>query len=444
MRTSVYALSILALFISRESSASEADACLSIESLRIAQACLNKISPFSRIQQASSGERVIASTVASIQGPYSQFTGSDPEQLRSPLLAKALENEGKHLRVNMGPVDPQRLSYDITLDTFTDGSAAYHGAMMASTYGPDVSGRDIATWYHRQRLGAGYVATVSATHGFSDLRPESKGGDYRSIFIDGEKAFVFGLANLSYSFTDNTAGGESLIYVLGGETHRYSASLANWLDESWKFTQKIEHTEREQDFGAFSIYTEQQYTSGVIEAAYEIPGIEISAKAKKGVSGSEKYDLIPLMGSFNPYYWSAEVQAKGQLQVADRLSIGGRFAAFKGDQEMPSSERIGLGGIGAGSSHESGLYTGYKGFQHNLAARYDLVRGSGYKLVAKAGVDGADVRTALDEELSLKSAEIGLEFHSHKWAIVTGYSKSIETTNLHDDQRLNAQLIWRY
>ncbi len=415
--------------------------CLSLDP-KSAQACAKRIDPYARIYRDRQGGLGVTSN-ASVKGAYADYIAT-PADMSSPLLNKALENDGQMLIAKAGPVDAEDLAYELDLKAVKDSTKAGRGALMISTYGPDVSGRDILTWYHKQRLAGGYVATVSATHGFSDLRPESKDGSYESVFLDLEKAFTFGLANLSYSYTDNEAGGDSLVYVLGGKTQRFGASLTNWHGSSWRFTQKLEHTTRKQDMGVFDLYTRQRYTSGLLEGGYETEAVTFLMKAKKGLDGNQELNLIPLLGTFNPHFWSLDLTAKGQVKVSDNLVVKGRAEGFKGSMDMPSSERFGLGGMGAGSSHESGLYSGYKGVQNDFAIHYLAFAQDGITASAKVGTNGAEIRTALDEKIRLQSAEIGLDVGFGTWGISTTYAKSVATKGLDADQRVNAQIVWRY
>ncbi|MWV14208.1 hypothetical protein F3I62_19070 [Pseudomonas sp. R-28-1W-6] len=415
--------------------------CLSLAPTQ-AQLCASGIDPFARVYRTPAGDLSSTSSFKTT-GEYARYA-DDGADLASPLMGKALENDGALLIAKAGPVDAEELAYELDLKAVPDKTKSWRGAVMASNQGPDVSGRDILTWYHKQRLGEGYVATVSATHGFSDLRPESKGGSYESLFLDLEKAYAFGLVNLSYSYTDNEAGGDSLIYVLGGETQRFSASLSNWYDKTWRFTQKLEHTTREQEMGVFDLYTRQRYTSGILEGAYEGSAGSIQVKAKKGVDGNQEMNLLPLLGTFNPYYWSLDLNATGSFRLTEKTLLKTRLEGFKGSMDMPSSERIGLGGTSAGSSHESGLYSGYKGFQNDISISRQLFTGNGYSVVGHVGTNGADIKTALDQSIRLQSAEIGVDVAFGSWGINTTYAKSVSTKGLDADQRVNAQIVWRY
>ncbi len=212
----------------------------------------------------------------------------------------------------------------------------------------------------------------------------------------------------------------------------------------WRYTPKIEHTRRKQDMGVFDLYTEQQYSSGIFDVGYESSAIGLQVRAKKGVSGDQDMNLLPLLGAFNPHYWSLDINTSGQAQLAEGTSVKARLEGFKGSIDMPSSERIGLGGVGAGSSHESGLYSGYKGTQHELVIQHSLYRDGAMSLAARAGINGADIRTAIDQSIRLQSAEIGLDLAYGNWSLNTTYSKSVMTHGLEADQRVNAQLVWRY
>ncbi|MNG34181.1 hypothetical protein D3C84_1206130 [compost metagenome] len=78
-------------------------------------------------------------------------------------------------------------------------------------------------------------------------------------------------------------------------------------------------------------------------------------------------------------------------------------------------------------------------------AIYQLLHREGRtSLTARAGINGAEVTTALDEGIRLQSAEIGLDLGFGSWAINTSYSKSIMAHGLDADQRVNAQVVWRY
>lgn len=196
--------------------------------------------------------------------------------------------------------------------------------------------------------------------------------------------------------------------------------------------------------GVFDLYTEQQYSSGIFDLGYDGKGIGFQVRAKKGVSGDQDMNLLPLLGAFNPHYWSLDINASGQVMITEGTLLKARLEGFKGSIDMPSSERIGLGGVGAGSSHESGLYSGYKGSQHELMIQRSLYRDGAMSIAARAGINGAEITTALDQSIRLQSAEIGLEAGFGTWSINGSYSKSIMTHGLDADQRVNAQIVWRY
>ncbi len=172
--------------------AADMEGCLDLNTAREMQRCVQGHNP-TAIVVMRQGRPVILDKITSIDGDYLEYAGNPASQMNamtvdqvnatfaqmnSVLLIKELENRGQVLRGKVTKVDIERQSYGLTFSGVDDGSESYRGALMLSTFGPDVSGRDILTWHHKQRLGGGYVATASATHGFSDLRPESKGGSY--------------------------------------------------------------------------------------------------------------------------------------------------------------------------------------------------------------------------------------------------------------------------
>lgn len=424
----------------------KANACLSASSIKDAQRCLiENNSPFARAYLDESGQLRLATSPSNIIGDYSDYV-TDMDDLGSPLLLKALEADGKKLSVKMGQVDKSTGRFNAHFISTDDGSPLFNGAVVASNLGPDISGRDILSWFNRYRIGDGYTLTSSVSHGFSDLRPESKGGQYETAYLSLEKVTPYGLFDIDYTYAKSLSGGEARLYELGGTTQRTSLNARHWINNTISFSQGLELTQRQQDFGSFGIDENQQYLSYTPSLKAEGDLGSLSLSAKKGVSGIRDFDLVPLMGSFNPHYWSATIDAHTEGRLADTgFSYNAALKGFSGSIDMPSSERLGLGGSGAGSSHESGLYSGHEGYHYSTGVSYPLLNSnSPVSADVYANINGGSITTATKDNIKLSAAEFGGTLTYAEWVVQTSYSRSIKTQNLDDDQRISAKIIWRY
>ncbi|MBD8615088.1 hypothetical protein IFT69_15415 [Pseudomonas putida] len=419
--------------------------CLAQPDTLKAEACLHTTGkPFARLHVRSNGEQVVIDKPAVIEGDYAEYLKGDADNLNSPLLLRALENEGQGLAVSASAVDSANENYTLRLKAKPYDQKPYRGAVMLSNSGPDISGRDILSWYHRQLLGQGYVLTTSLTHGFADLRPESKGGKYESAFFSLEKATQYGVFDAQYLYSENTSGGTARLYDLGGTTNRFSLGFTQYLLPSLTLRHQLSYTDRKQDFGAYGIDEKQQFMTYSGKVGYTFAGVDTYLKLTKGLDGKRDYDLIPLMGTFNPYFWSGEADARTSIILPQGLVLNLHATGFKGSKDMPSSERFGLGGAGRGSSHESGLYSGYEGFSYEAQVSRSLANLNGVVISASAGLNGSDITTAIDQDISVMSARVGVDVGYHDWSIQTSYNKSVMSRNLEDDQRLSVDLVWRY
>jgi hypothetical protein len=419
--------------------------CLSMADIAKAEQCLHASGQnLSKISADQDGHRSVVNQPASISGDYAEYLKGDIDNLNSPLLQRALQNDGKGLKVKVGAVDPKTQAYDVTLTAKSFDKNNYQGAVLLSNLGPDFSGRDIASWYNRERLGGGFVLTSSLTHGFPNIRNESKSGKYESAYFDLEKTTAYGLFEAQYLYSDNKTGGASKIYDLGGATNRYSLAFTHWLNNSLSLRHQLSYTDRNQDFGAYSISEHQHYTTYSPTLGYQNGNFNTELRLTQGLGGDRDYDLIPLMGTFNPHFWSSQADGGYKADAGAGVILNTHVSLFKGSVDMPSSERFGLGGRGAGSSHESGLYSGYKGYSYEFELNRALANLDGVIVAGEIGLNGSGVTTATNEDLAIDAFKTGLNFGFQTVSLETFWSKSLNTRNLDDDSRFSAEMIWRY
>lgn len=427
------------------SESSEKARCLALSDISQAESCLRASEQYlGRVARGVDGQNVIADKPTRIEGDYAEYLGDNLSGIQSPLLAKALENEGKKLVVRVGAPDPVSGAYAVYLSSADDGYKHYQGAVLASNQGLEITGRDIISWYNRARLGEGYVLISSLTHGISDFHAVSKGGKYEAAFLGLEKAQKFGLLEVQYLYALNEPGGESRLYDLGGETNRLSLSLTNWMDPSLSLKNQISYTHREQDFGAFSLTETQKFWMYRPVITYSNGVSSVSLSLSKGLGGTQDYNLIPLMGTFNPHFWSGQIDGSTHISLPENVMLNARISGFTGSEDMPSSERFRLGGSGAGSSHENGIYSGYEGFSYEIDASKYLGQYRGISFLTKLGLNGANVVTATDNKLGVNAGQIGLSARYQNFTVDTSWSRSLSTKGLEADSRAAIELAWRY
>jgi hemolysin activation/secretion protein len=448
-KTTLFALGVASAALSTAAFATEKldpkSSCLALPDINKAEQCLHAAgNTFAKISADQQGVRSVVDQPASIRGEYAEYLHGDINNLQSPLLLKALQNDGKGLKVKVGAVDPVTHTYDVSLTTKPFDDKPYQGAVLVSNLGPDFSGREIASWYNRERLGNGFVLTSSLTKGFANIRSESSGGKYESAYFGLERATVYGLLEAQYLHSENETGGISKIYDLGGTTNRYSVAFTHWLSNDFSLRHQLSYTDRDQDFGAYGISETQHYTTYRPTLSYQHGNFNSSLILTKGLGGERDYDLIPLMGTFNPYFWSSQLDGSYRTDIGAGLVLNTRGSLFKGSQDMPSSERFGLGGRGAGSSHESGLFAGYKGYSYEFELNRVLANLNGLVIAGETGLNGSGVTSSTGEDLAVDAFKAGLNFGYQTVSLETFWSKSLATRNLDDDSRFSAEVIWRY
>lgn len=420
--------------------------CLALNNINQAESCLRDIDTgfIGRVAQSPDGRNILVDQPASITGEFSEYLGGSLDGLRSPLLARALENEGRDLVVNVGSPDPKTGEYHVRLTTKSDKQPENSGAIFASNTGAEITGQEIGSWYNRSRMGNGYVLVSSLNYGFADFHKKSRDGKYEAAYLSLERANHFGLFEAQYLYSVNEPGGESRIYDLEGKTNRYTLAMTNWLTHDITLKNQISHTRRTQDFGVFGIDEKQEFWSYKPSLTYSGHPFSTSLTLNKGLGGKRDYDLIPLMGAYDPNFFSVQLDASHRASLPHNIKINTKVSLFDGSKDMPSSERFRLGGDGAGSSHENGIYTGYKGFNYDITGTRYLGNYKGIHFMSELGANGARITTATDHKLAIDAIEGGFSAHYKNYSLSVMGSKSVSTVGIDSDSRINAELSWRY
>lgn len=153
------------------------------------------------------------------------------------------------------------------------------------------------------------------------------------------------------------------------------------------------------------------------------------------------------MGEFNPNFNAIQLgYATSGIFPVKSLGYGLSASVFSGSKDMPSSERMSLGGPGRGSSHNNGVVSGHKGYfgearlygMNNISPITDL------SLRPYLSVNGGATTDVIGNDLELYSAEAGL---LAKWNQVSGsvsYADTLYSKDIDKDRRLNMNVNYDF
>jgi hypothetical protein len=190
----------------------------------------------------------------------------------------------------------------------------------------------------------------------------------------------------------------------------------------------------------------QEYKTWNTTYSAQFGASKISASITKGLSGVRDFSSVPLLGAFNPNFYAAQLgYGLDGLALNDLLGYGVSGSYFNGSEDMPSSERMTIGGRGRGSSHEAGVVSGYKG-SFAEARLYGMnVPGFSYlSMKPYVSVNGGRTIHPVGGEYALVSAEVGVIGRWRDFSSTLSYAKSVRDENIDHDSRLNVELSYTY
>jgi hemolysin activation/secretion protein len=326
----------------------------------------------------------------------------------------------------------------------------YAAAVSYSTLGQDASARDLVSASGGMHVGGGVRVDGAITKGLSSLRKESKGGNYHSAFVNAKKATPYGEFNASVSDSHNEIGGKDATrydYELAGDTRRYSVGHRYVVQGKGTLVNSLNWVKREQNFGLFNLTEEQDYKSWNSRYYGSFGGHQFNASLTQGLGGKRDFNLIPLMGEFNPNFHTVQLgYATSGIFPVKSLGYGVSASVFSGSKDLPSSERMSLGGPGRGSSHNNGAVSGHKGYfgearlygMNNISPITDL------SLRPYLSINGGMTTDVLGNDLELYSAETGLLAKSGNVTGSVSYADTLYSKDIDKDRRLNMNVNYDF
>jgi hypothetical protein len=319
-----------------------------------------------------------------------------------------------------------------------------------STQGQDATGRDVVGINGAVNTDSGFSAEGHYLHGLEGLRTLSKEGRYDAGRLRLAQDTHYGEFFIGGDITGSDVGASKKVSryqeELAGETHRavvgnrYSYDGISSVQNSFGWTRR----EQTYDTRKYHLVETQEYQTWNTTYNGQFGYSQVNASITKGLSGERSFNYVPLMGEFNPNFYALQLGYGLQgLALYDQLGYGLSGSYFKGSEDMPSAERMTIGGSGRGSSHEAGVVSGYKG--EFAEARLYGMRVPGLSCLAMKpylSVNGAKTSHPTGGEYSLVSAEFGVFGRWQDVSTTLSYAKSVKDENLDHDSRLNLDLSY--
>lgn len=321
-----------------------------------------------------------------------------------------------------------------------------------STQGQDATGRDVIGINASVNTKSGFSVEGHYLHGLEGLRTLSKEGRYDAgrvrlsqdtrygeFFIGGDITGAdVGVSKKVSRFQQELAG-ETRRAVVG---HGYNFDGIGSVQNSFGWT----HREQTYDIHKHHLVETQEYQTWNTTYNGQFGYSQFNASITKGLSGERSFNYVPLMGEFNPNFYAVQLGYGLQgLALYDQLGYGLSGSYFKGSEDMPSAERMTIGGSGRGSSHEAGVVSGYKGgFAEARLYGMSVPGLSCFALKPYLSVNGARTSHPTEGEFSLVSAEVGVIGRRKDVSTTLSYAKSVKDENLDHDSRLNLDLSYAF
>lgn len=326
----------------------------------------------------------------------------------------------------------------------------YAASVSYSTLGQDASARDLVSASGGMHVGGGVRVDGAITKGISSLRKESRGGNYHSAFVNAKKATPYGEFNASVSDSHNEIGGKDATrydYELAGDTRRYSVGHRYVVHGKGTLVNSLNWVKRDQNFGLFNLSEEQDYKSWNGRYYGSFGGHQFNASLTQGLGGKRELNQIPLMGEFNPNFHAVQLgYATSGIFPVKSLGYGISASVFSGSKDMPSSERMSLGGPGRGSSQNNGVVSGHKGYfgEARLYGMNNISPISDMSLRPYLSINGGMTTDVLGNDLELYSAETGLLAKSGNVSGSVSYADTLYSKDIDKDRRLNMSVNYEF
>lgn len=342
----------------------------------------------------------------------------------TPLMEEHARNHNETIELSRGDFNPDR----DTLQIYAEGSGEELNPVevdfTAHTMGSENAGMDIGS-LRVTGYGGGFRGHAEYSHGFADLRNESKGGGYNAGALGGEFSAPIGIFGIEGRHSRYTQGGDLAEREISGNTSRAKAYWRLPVTRHWTTRLEVGYTDQEANFEEFDLgfttvgFSDElhyYYAGGRVEYRTDawLPGVvRTAARVRQGLRGEreEQEAQLPLLGAFDETFQVFGAELSWDTPIAWGLgSLHTHAQGQYADVGVPGDERFMIGGMDRGNSELAGLASGPKGGAGRVEYRTPAWRPGPVSIQPFTNVNGGWVEDNVESEWWIASAEAGLRF----------------------------------
>lgn len=358
-------------------------------------------------------ELTLAPTKVSGDERYSRFFGrSDGVPLEQDdlnaslrLAQTAARFNGEAVDIKMGQPGPDgSIPLEIAGKEVKDAKK-WGGVATFSTYGQRYSGRDVATISGWMNLGGGAQLNGSYSEGLSDLRKDSKGGFYHALNLGIDKVLDIGTLSVKFGHTEYKPGGPMAVYDIRGKVTRLDAELDVPISGNLSALVGGGYVLSSTNIRSAGLTGETAFGYASGGARYQGESFQITGKVIQGLGGSEKFNVSPLSGHFDPNFTAFNIEARKGFDLGSGFSLDFAGSAQKATKGTPGPMQIYGGGVDRGRHFHTGNISAPSGYTGGVT----LTKKIGDNWAIYGGADGAVLKPEVGDDLRQKSVFIGVK-----------------------------------
>lgn len=290
------------------------------------------------------------------------------------------------------------------------------GSWVFNTYGQRYSGPDVLTGYGFYRPGEGQQIEASYSHGFQ-WRPTAEGGKFENLTLGYKKATSIGVLSANYAHTEYRVGGEMKDLDLTGKIDSLSFKDEYLISKNLIGFGGLTFKNNHQRLGVVNVEETQTYQFMTLGATY-VGGkgklnYNITGELSQGLGGTDKYDPVRIMGSYDPHFTTAKVDLNANYKFDNGMSLSSKFGVQAGSKDTPSAESFFLGGPDRGRAYTTGFASMPEGFYMSNQLNFKPIDKEG-KWMPYVGHDYGTGTMATGVKVSAQSVFGGIQYIPNK------------------------------
>ena len=290
----------------------------------------------------------------------------------------------------------------------------YGGSVIFSSYGQRYSGPDVLTLYGWRNIGNAQQIDASFGHAFSNWRNDSRGGRFDNGTVGYRAATEYGLFNAQIMYADYVSGGRLKEVGSQGDIGRINIEQSYLFTKNFTGSARISYINNSQELTLFKWSDREKYTSLAMIGRYlnKIDNFDYSGEIvlESGLGGSRDYNVIPLMGQFDPHFFIAAAYFGSNYHFNPDWTLSTKLGMQEGQDDTPSAAQFFLGGPDRGRAYSTGYTAMPSGHYISLVLNMPDIK----QVHPYIGFDYARGRPAVGNYRTAQSAFLGAAYQFQK------------------------------